>query len=129
MELERKTCTFSYVDVCPSELFHNTGATHLAFVLTNFIHIEKPALNQVRQFKDTRGLDRRSKVVDYFINQIESNQILLMSIGYLSHRNVAFDNGKNFLIHHKMITADADNNARLQVNGFDTSVGQLISLA
>jgi len=128
MELERKTCTFSYVDVCPSELFHNTDSTHLAFVLTNFIHIEKPALNQIRQFKDTRGLDRRSKTMDYLINQIERNQILFMSIGYLTHKSVAFDNGKNFLLHHKLITEYTDNNVRVRINDFETSVGQLISL-
>jgi hypothetical protein len=129
MELEKKTCTFSYADVSPSELFHNTGSTHLSFVLTNFIQIEKPSLNQIRQFKDTRGLDRRSKTMDYLIDQIETNKIMLISVGYCTHKDVAFENGKDFLLHYKLIEKYENNDQRVIINNCNTSVGQLISLA
>lgn len=128
MEIDRTNSVICYADVCPSELFHNAASTHLAFVLVNFFHIEKPYLNQVRQFKDTRGFERRLKTMDYLLDGIKKGAIRLIVQGYWTSKDIAFQNGRNFLVASSLLSRDQSIDSRITINGVETSVGQLISL-
>ena len=57
------------------------------------------------------------------------NKIGLLALGYLTRRDMAFESGKNFLLHYRIIDKYERSDQRIIINKIDTSIGQLISLA
>lgn len=128
-EVSREDHTLVFVDTSPSELIHNLTDKILIFTLINFHNIEFDHV-RIKQFKDTRTLDRKLKTQDYIINCFETGKIAAYGAIAWNTQKLALYNANVLLASQKLLTeAQLYNSERIQIADENVSVGHFLSLA
>ena len=129
--LENKSTSLSFFDVCPSELFFNGQEQKITHIVVNFFDIKKPNLKLIPQSKNSRGLDNKIKNNYYLIENISNGNISLLCEAMISDKNIAIQNGFNYLVKEKILEEkeyDFENESIFFLNE-KIKVSKLIALA
>lgn len=127
-EFSRKDNTIVFVDTSPSELIHTLTDKILVFSLINYHNIEFQEV-KLRQFKDTRTLDRKLKAQDYIINCFERRKISGYGTIAWNTQKLALHNANFFLTSQKLLTKNQlDRSERIDIAGENISIGHFLSL-
>jgi len=128
-EFSRKDHTITFVDTSPSELIHTLSDKILVFSHINYDNIEFDAI-KLRQFKETRTVERKLKMQDNIIDCFESKKITGYGTIRWNSQKMALSNATNLLISSSFITEnELQSSERVDIAGENVSLGHLLSLS
>jgi hypothetical protein len=128
-EISRRDNAIVFVDTSPSELIHTLSDKILIFSIINYLNIEFDEV-KLKQFKDTRTLDRKLKAQDYIIDCFEKGKIVGYGNIVWNSQRIALKNAFVLLTSEKLLAKKAHNLAeRIAIAGENLSVGHFLSLA
>lgn len=128
-DISRKDHTITFVDTSPSELIHSFSDKLLIFSHINFDNIEIENV-KLRQFKETRSVERKLKSQNYIIECFENKKVTGYGIIRWNTQKLALHNASTLLLSSDLITdSQLTNSERIDFAGENISVGHLLSLA
>ena len=127
--LSRKDYTLTYADATPSELIHNSNNDYIVIGLINYFNVERNLLKPITQYKNTRGLSRKLKSLEYIIDCFEKKLIIAAGVASWNERQIALDNGALLLKDEKLIDEEHSFEELISINGQQVKYGRLLSLA
>jgi hypothetical protein len=125
---ETKEYALGFVDACPSELLHNSSTKYICIVFVYFFFIKRNQLQNIRQFKKTRGLKRRLQTQNYIIDCIENKLMAPMGFSNWNERIVALENGKYILEQSKIVSGEKEFSDLIKIEQENLSYGHCVSL-
>jgi hypothetical protein len=129
IDFSRKDHTITFVDTCPSELIHSLSDKILTFSHVNYANIEFDEI-RLRQFKDTRTVERKLKAQDYIIECFEKQKVIGYGVIRWNTQKLALHNASTLLISAGFINkSQLSSTERINIAGENVSIGHLLSLA
>ncbi len=128
-EFSRKNNTITFVDTSPSELIQSLADKILVFSHINYDNIDIDDI-QLRQFKDTRTIERKLKSQDYVIDCFEKRRISGYGTIKWNSQKLALFNATTLLVAYGFISSQKLTiSDRVDIAGENVSYGHLLSLS
>jgi hypothetical protein len=128
MNITRIDSSISYADASPSELIHNSSEKYICAGMVTFFDVQREHLKFIRQFKETRGIERKLKNQAYIVDSISKGLVKPEGLIMWNYVEVALENARHFLVGESLIEVGAKNSDMIQIKGHEISVGHLTSL-